>query len=621
MLPAMDGPVIRIWRMTGMSNVWPPAWPSRHIFIGGSLFLSLIIGIFLRMDQIDRQVILDDEWHSIHNALEHSYAHIASHITPRGACVPLSLFYKFLMETVGLEEWGLRGLQLFFGAGAVVVLPLVIRGYFSNATAILFSFLLAISPLHIFYSRFARPYSITVFLTGLAVFHLLRWSREGRPVSVCGYVLCSSVAIYFHLTSAFAVLPALGYLWIVVLWRRWTASRTNSPAPGVFLPTVQSLLIISLFLSAGLSIWIWPLRESLPDLMKVVGSGDVTVNSLTRAVRLLCGVAAPEVCLGVLFFLGVGCYRTFQRDRVVFGYLAWIIVFHLAGILLTNPYFIEVPLTFARYVLPILPMCMILVAEGLHGTSACIQSACGYQPSRAASLAASAVFAAALYTLYSAGPLPRIHGRVNSFTGHSVWQENYAPWPETHPRESDYFRSYISYSDTIPRFYRDLGALEGSSPIIEYPRMIPDHFNLAYFYQLTHHHPVLIGVDPNSAGLKIAFHEGKIRFRNLLNLFDPLSVRRGGATYIVVHKDLDRVIHFHEKFPAEIRETYERYRRIIDRNRYPARIAPEQELGVAVYDDFVAEKTRERTPGVIHYLRDQYGQPFYEDDLIVVFSV
>ncbi len=58
--------------------------------------------------------------------------------------------------------------SLVCGLATILVLPLFLRPQVGSRSAVYLSWLLAISPIHIFYSRLARPYSLTLLGTVVA---------------------------------------------------------------------------------------------------------------------------------------------------------------------------------------------------------------------------------------------------------------------------------------------------------------------------------------------------------------------------------------------------------------------------------------------------------------------
>src|SRR5215470_12059409 len=126
------------------------------------LALALLAGIFLRVWQLDRQILLDDEWHAINKLLRAADARdIATHFGLADYSIPLTLFYRFLYLHGGLTDWGMRAPMLLAGTGLLLAAPWLTRGMLPLSTRCLWAALIAISPLLTYHTRTARPYAVT----------------------------------------------------------------------------------------------------------------------------------------------------------------------------------------------------------------------------------------------------------------------------------------------------------------------------------------------------------------------------------------------------------------------------------------------------------------------------
>ncbi len=106
-----------------------------------------------------------------------SYAWVVSHFGEADYSIPLTLLYKTLAKTVGVTEIAMQAPMLPCGIAAIVVLPLLAGRYVGRPAALVSAWLLAIAPLHGYFSRYARPYAITMLM---AVVAFLRWWLTGR---------------------------------------------------------------------------------------------------------------------------------------------------------------------------------------------------------------------------------------------------------------------------------------------------------------------------------------------------------------------------------------------------------------------------------------------------------
>jgi hypothetical protein len=120
-------------RCNGTSGGWTVRRPVSHMTLyatfrrSGWLLAAAIIGAYFRFDQIGQQLVIGDEWHALHVALNASHSRIAGSFGIADHSIPLALYYKGMLETVGLDLWGLRAPVLLSGLLTVILLPLMCR--------------------------------------------------------------------------------------------------------------------------------------------------------------------------------------------------------------------------------------------------------------------------------------------------------------------------------------------------------------------------------------------------------------------------------------------------------------------------------------------------------------
>src|SRR5271169_5351525 len=79
------------------------------------LALALVVGVWLRWYQLRTQVLLDDEWHAVHQVLHSDAFGIATSFGFADHSIPLTLYYRFLALHGGLTEWVMRLPMLLAG--------------------------------------------------------------------------------------------------------------------------------------------------------------------------------------------------------------------------------------------------------------------------------------------------------------------------------------------------------------------------------------------------------------------------------------------------------------------------------------------------------------------------
>ena len=159
--------------------------------------LAVVTGVLLRLHQLSGQIIADDEWHALHTLPSNGYGYILTHLAACDYCIPLTAYDKLLSNTIGLSELGMRAPTLIAGVAALIVLPLLARAYLGAKASVTLACLLSISPLHIHYSRSARPYSIVLLLAIVGVIACDRWLSTGRSRWAGIYAGCAVLVPWY----------------------------------------------------------------------------------------------------------------------------------------------------------------------------------------------------------------------------------------------------------------------------------------------------------------------------------------------------------------------------------------------------------------------------------------
>lgn len=136
--------------------------------------------------------------------------------------------YFWLLHLVtgffGDSETALRLLSAVAGAVTVPLAVLLIRGLGeSTRVAALCGALLALSPLHLWYSQEARPYALLVCLGVGSLVCLLQALRNGSALAWAGFVGLASLAILTHVVGG--GFPLIGWLWALRMRRNASTFR------------------------------------------------------------------------------------------------------------------------------------------------------------------------------------------------------------------------------------------------------------------------------------------------------------------------------------------------------------------------------------------------------------
>jgi hypothetical protein len=509
------------------------------------LLLALVVGFALRAYQLTDQIVADDEWHAIHAVIYASYPYILTHFGLTDHSIPLTLFYRTMADTTGLSEAVMRAPVLAFGVATLLVVPLLVRARFGRPTSAVFAWVLAISPLHVYFSRYARPYAITLFFTFVgAVAFFEWWTGRGRRWGAL-YVVCAMLGPYFHLTGLPVLLAPLLF-GVLERMRSRRAGETRSLAELGWLAAAVAAGLAALLLPPIVSDW--------TALASKVEKQSLEWATVRGAFELHLGTARAWLLLAAASVMVVGAVASSRRQPRFLVYWGFLAVCQLAVAVGGRPAGITVPITLARYALPLLPALLLMLAAGL----VCIEdSACRLLRRYPVGLVGIAACGVLLYY----GPLPRIYYRPNDWTNHGLFQYGYDP------ARNSVYRALRPVQ--IPAFYQQLRQLAPASlRLVEAPWYYEWHNNLYPYYQQVHRQHMSVGFvgdvwHGNRAGEIPLTRDGFV-FRNVIHVFDHAALLRRGVRFVVFHTDLHAELPpgWPYATPVDVTPWVEHYRRI-----------------------------------------------------------
>lgn len=471
---------------------------------------AAVAGIWLRVWQLGSQILIDDEWHAIHKLLTADYADIASHFGFADYCIPLTLYFKFLTLHGGLTEWAMRWPMLLCGVALIFVAPWMLRRQASAATLAVWMGLIALSPMMTYHSRIARPYAITTLLVFVAMMAFREWRLRGdrRLRWAVLYVICAAFAAWLHLiTLPFILLPFVFFGVDALRNRRW-ASLGGLVCLGV----VTAALIAAALLP--------PLIGDAHSLAAKSGTGYLTPYTIYRTLLVCFGVSEPILCCVLSALCAAGAVAWFRRDRGFVFYIGTVAIGGAIAIGILRPAWEQNPVTYGRYLQPIVPFLLLFVAEGF-----------AFAASRLADIPRALVATLALCGLVVAGPMPEYLYSPNQFMAHPYFQADYDP-------AHNPMRTLLP-KGPVPDFYRQLAAQPPRSlTLIEAPWSLLSYYDPQEFYQAVHRQTVRIGlVGPlcGSSGYGEFGEDSGLRLRHFVHVASLLRGETHGD-FLVMHR-------------------------------------------------------------------------------------
>ncbi len=536
------------------------------------LALGLALGCYWRIEGLSRALIYGDEHHTL-PALAQNYGAIVREFDSFGSHVVLPFLQKACVEIFGPTIVSFRLPALVPGIAALPLCYLVARGLVGTAPALLATLALAASPIHIFYSRFARSYALVVLLGLLLVGALRRAlaARERAPAGASAAALLAALLPYTHLTTAgFVAAVAVASL---VVARGGARAASPRPRPhGVPLAIFGAAALIC----AALYVPILGLVREY--LSRVSADETAPPAGLLGTATLLAG--DRDVALAWLVAIPVGLAALWRARRESAIWIGAAVVGPLVLVLASRPPGMEY--AYARYLLISLPFVLMLLAWLVVAAVERVLRA--RRAARGAALALGVALVAALHVTGPRSPFRPTEGPFgNTYLSLRRLPAFDAPNPAT------------------PRFYEDLASEPDSVRVIEFP---PRLFRSALLYRnyfLRHGKETLVGWMDDTPG--------PLRGGPNVDLRDPLSVERSRATYLVVHKNVSTEGTAYWHFVYRKAWLALRGRSDAGLMQHHDRFFPDRE-GLARLAERVAGERRTR-----------YGDPFYEDDLLFVWRL
>lgn len=526
-----------------------------------SLVGALAAGALLRLYRLGGQVLLGDELHAVRAVVTVPLPGILVRYAETDVCLPLAGLARLLLDRGwAVSEAVFRAPVAAAGLLLLVAAPLAVRRVAAPGAALVFPWLLALSPGLVLWSRIARSYAPATLLALAAAAAFLAWWRSGRRRWAAAYAVLGALAVWFSLVVAPVVGAPLLFGALRLLGGRGRESREGRPGWG-------GLVLAGLGLAAGLACFAVPGWESLSEVLaeKPGGGRRRAAAGVLPVLRLLTGSAHPALAAAfwALALRGTVVLARRAPEATLFG--AVLVGAQVLALAALPPYGVGHPVILFRYVLVTLPPILLAVAHGFEVP----------RRARAAGGAAAALF---LVLVLVTGPLVEPRLRYSSFVHHEDVVLFHRPLP-TLPEER------------VPAFYRGLfpGAGAEAEPILEYPSY-PEAVNRAlHLYQDRHRRPVLLATPVP------ALNDPRLALRNRVPPV-PRAILASRARYLVVHRDLEA-----EELAVEMPPGV-------------ARVRTQRQV-------LLGERFREVAAGFARRLTARWGPAHWQDDQVWVWDL
>jgi len=571
------------------------AFSNRGAFFWVLISISFVVGIILRLYLISSQIIIDDEWHGINYVIGRPFQYVFTNHGLGANSIPMNLYRWFLFNTIGWSELSLRAPPLIAGVLSLIIFPIFVVKMFNSRTTAIFSFLLAMSPVLVFYSRMSRPYGIVVVLSFVSFFSLLFWINRGERKLVLLYIVTAVLAIYFHLYASIAVLTPLIIAFIFKIIQRYYNYKKDRIS---IVPSIYAFIGVGFTIFLLLVILLLPAHIKNLWWLRPLGHDRMTFETITGYLSVLSGTSNKIMIIFFLLMFVLGLFVALREKGVFAIFLVAIIALYFIMMILSHQEGSHAAIQVARYSISAVPLVLVVVAFGLDRILFYL-----HYFIKTYNISLILIFlipSAILINFFTFGPLLETYQSPNNFTNHSAFQDSYEPHVWAQSRSRDLIPGYVMSKNDVPYFYFFLSKLSDVKTIIEYPMLMGDTTNLYYYYQHFHKKNIVAGylsklvipkrtqdyisgIFPVDYVMSRLPDLKKVKFKNMVDVENIEAIKSSTANYIILHKHL-----IAEMFPYLMKEKMQMSNAIVHLSQL---------------------------------YRNYFGKPFFEDKNIIVFSI
>jgi len=153
---------------------------------------------------------------------------------------PLQTVLGKIFFDLGGDYYFVRLLSVLAGIGAVLLTFLFVKESFNEKTALLAAFLLALNPLHVFFSQHTRSYSFLIFTFSLLLLFFFRFLRNPNKKNSIYLGVANALMFYTHYTGLIVI-----FIEALYLLGKWVQKgKTKTRLKEFSTPIILSIILI-----------------------------------------------------------------------------------------------------------------------------------------------------------------------------------------------------------------------------------------------------------------------------------------------------------------------------------------------------------------------------------------
>ncbi len=328
-----------------------------------SLFFIFCLGFFLRIYHLGYKGLWGDEIGEVIVADSGNISTVLSgashHLSPPLDYIILHFFLHF-----GISDFIVRLPSAIFGMLSIILIYYIAKTLFGPKEGLISAFLLAISPMHIFYSQETRMYSLFVFLSLLSLLFFIKAINEDSMLAWVGFIISTTLNIYTHYFAFFVIFIYVLFIIALAYKEQYHFTENNMfskrSCKTVLPHFVPSVLVIFL-------LYLPQIHTFLMQTSRLDGILPYGLPATLYFFEIILYKMGPWNIPGLAIYTGLfACglsyiFKNKHKNQMIL--LAfWVLIPILISFIIT---YIKGPMTTYRNLIFILPIFLILISIGI----------------------------------------------------------------------------------------------------------------------------------------------------------------------------------------------------------------------------------------------------------------